>query len=163
MFWFSHSASWKWEKSGCPKNLAWTCTPLRHGFVCLLLLFFFWFFCLLLLLFLFLGGVPTSDRNDDCCQILCLLPVETFSSYRCAGVNLFRYDIPGKKFYAIVAIHSPSTIGGGGGGRVMSACSLTADLLSKCTRSVPFTNIWVQEIVDIAIANGPECNMPWSK
>ena len=42
---------------------------------------------------------------------------------------------------------------------IMSACSLTADLLSKCTWNVPFTNVWVQEIVDTAVATRPVCDI----
>ena len=42
----------------------------------------------------------------------------------------------------------------------MSACSLTADLLSKCTWNVPFTNVWVQEIVDTAVATHPVTVFP---
>ena len=42
----------------------------------------------------------------------------------------------------------------------MSACSLTADLLSKCTWNVPFTYVWVQEIVDTAVATHPVTVFP---
>ena len=50
----------------------------------------------------------------------------------------------------MLATHSSYTTGNwwGGGG---SACSLPADFLSKSTRNVPFTNVWVQKIVDIAV------------
>ena len=41
----------------------------------------------------------------------------------------------------------------------MSSCSLLAELLPKGTRNVPFTNVWVQKIVDIAVANGPVSNI----
>ena len=31
--------------------------------------------------------------------------------------------------------------------------------LSKCTRDVPFTNVWIQKTADIAVANDAVCNM----
>ena len=82
----------------------------------------------------------------------CPLPVGTFNSYRCAEVNPFRYDIPREKFHTTIGIHFSSRMGW------RDVCSLPVDLL-KCTRSVPFANGWVQHIVDIAVANGPVCNM----
>ena len=65
----------------------------------------------------------------------------------------FHYDMPKEKFHTILATQSLSTIGEGEG--TMSASSLPANLLSICTRNVPFTNVWVQKIGDTAVANGP--------